>query len=242
MRHRTSIRLALVLLALGGCTTAPEPVSGVDDWKISGSWRVEDVDGKGVMDNANLLLDFDGAGRLSGSTGCNRVSGAYAQEGSTIHFTGLISTRRMCSPALMNQEQSLLASLAAASTMSRDQSGALTLKGAKPYQILMRSEPMPAQSVAAPPAQRMIITPTPDTYLCNGERYLMALEAGVAYVTLPGGELLQLPLMNPGDTADVASPRTFSNGRLTVFAGREPAATVRLAKGRMATEPCERQG
>ena len=101
---------------------------------------------------------------------------------------------------------------------------------------------MPAQSVAAPPAQRMIITPTPDTYLCGGEHYLMALEAGVAYVTLPGGELLQLPLMNPGDTADVASPRTFSNGRLTVFAGREPAATVRLAKGRMAAEPCERQG
>ncbi len=43
-----------------------------------------------------VSLEFESGGRVSGSTGCNRLTGSYTQNGSQLHFSPLATTRMMC--------------------------------------------------------------------------------------------------------------------------------------------------
>ena len=55
---------------------------------------------------------FKTGGNVSGSGGCNRFHGAATIDGNTITFGPLAATRKMCVPALMDQEQKFFAGLA----------------------------------------------------------------------------------------------------------------------------------
>jgi heat shock protein HslJ len=56
-------------------------------------------------------------GTVVGNTGCNNYRGTYKVEGSTIAFSGVAMTRRMCpGPGVMEQESQFLAALAASTT------------------------------------------------------------------------------------------------------------------------------
>lgn len=58
---------------------------------------------------AHITLHLDGQ-RLSGSGGCNAISGQYVVAGSTLTFTGVAATRKACLDG-MEQEQALLNAL-----------------------------------------------------------------------------------------------------------------------------------
>ena len=56
-------------------------------------------------------LDFSGEGRVSGNTGCNRLSGSYRLEGDRLEVVAA-TTKRACLGAGGDAEQKLLAVLA----------------------------------------------------------------------------------------------------------------------------------
>ena len=103
---------ALVLLASFLLMSQTSPAS-----RLEGSrWLLEDLGGKGVLDNVQATLEFSKPGRVSGRGSCNHISGPVTIEGSNIHFGPLISTRMACSPAVNEQEANYLKALENAET------------------------------------------------------------------------------------------------------------------------------
>jgi heat shock protein HslJ len=123
-------------LALAGCAKEVALVKGempvVAGSLEGGPWLVEDLNGGGVIDNARLELTFDpgdqGTSGVSGSSGCNRFSGRWRQNGATIALGPLAGTRMACAPALMELETKFLATLGAVTMVSYDATGAAFLK------------------------------------------------------------------------------------------------------------------
>ena len=82
-------------------------------------WLLEDLGGKGVIDNAQATLEFTAPGRVAGRCSCNRISGPVSVKGSTIRFGPLVSTRMACTPAVNEQEASYLKALGSARKFER---------------------------------------------------------------------------------------------------------------------------
>lgn len=108
-------RLAVLLvitgvgLALHGCESA-RPFERI-------TWQLTELDGAGapaVQERQVAYLYFDDGPpqRVSGSTGCNRLSGSYSLRGSGLKFGPLATTKMACADG-MAQEQAFLAALAA---------------------------------------------------------------------------------------------------------------------------------
>ncbi|MDH0748281.1 META domain-containing protein [Pseudomonas sp. GD03842] len=58
-----------------------------------------------LIDNSHLTMTLGEDGRAYGSGGCNHWFAAYRLEGDAISFGPVGSTRRLCAPALMEQER-----------------------------------------------------------------------------------------------------------------------------------------
>lgn len=115
-------------LAVSGCATNPgaSDTQAVADTQAAGDsqaasealvgtyWKLMTLGGRpvAVADNqreAHLVLGQDG--RVSGSTGCNRLMGSYTLQGDTLTFSQLASTRMACPAEMMALEQAWLTTL-----------------------------------------------------------------------------------------------------------------------------------
>ncbi|MCZ6807716.1 MAG: META domain-containing protein [Deltaproteobacteria bacterium] len=104
-------------------------------------WRIEDIVGRAVIEEAPATLRIEADGRVSGRTGCNLFTGSVQVRADAIQFGPLATTRSICPPALMDQEQRLLNAFEAARAFSIDESGLLHLKGEyEPF--LLRASPV----------------------------------------------------------------------------------------------------
>ncbi len=125
-RHRRVhlLSLAAIMLLAACVEVKPEPEGTGPAVNISGtvchldlagsSWRLEDLAGAGVIDNARASLEFPEPGRVSGSGTCNRFTGTVTLTGGAISFGPLATTRKACPEALMNQESKYLQALGTA--------------------------------------------------------------------------------------------------------------------------------
>jgi heat shock protein HslJ len=88
---------------------AASPPSGA--WVVSAVRRDHDLAPPIV--GTSLTVDFDEAGRASGSAGCNRYTAAYSASDSDLRFSPTASTRMFCAdpPGVMEQEAAFLAAL-----------------------------------------------------------------------------------------------------------------------------------
>jgi putative lipoprotein len=94
---------------LAGCV-APGPSA-----RITGqTWLAEEVGGQGVGPRVQSTLRLDSDGQASGSAGCNRFTAPARLTGDEIHLGPFATTRRLCPPEVMDQEDRYLAALAAA--------------------------------------------------------------------------------------------------------------------------------
>ncbi len=59
-------------------------------------------------------VQFGANGEISGSGGCNRFAGRYAQTGGSLEISGLRTTLMACAPEVMAREGALMAALEAA--------------------------------------------------------------------------------------------------------------------------------
>ena len=90
----------------------------------------------GVVERSRSTISFDQAGRVYGSSGCNQFSGAAEVRGRSMDFGPVATTRRACGPALMVQEDRVLAAFDAVesyrldgpSLLLADGSGAVLLR------------------------------------------------------------------------------------------------------------------
>ena len=96
---------ALFAATLSGC--ASDPVQLENDT----TYRVEWIGERPLIDRSHLTITLGEDGRAYGSAGCNHWFASYRRDGDALRFEQPGATRKLCAPALMEQEQRFLAAL-----------------------------------------------------------------------------------------------------------------------------------
>lgn len=96
---------ALFAATLSGC--ASDPVQLESDK----TYRVEWIGERPLIDRSHLTITLGEDGRAYGSAGCNHWFASYRRDGDTLRFEQPGATRKLCAPALMEQEQRFLEAL-----------------------------------------------------------------------------------------------------------------------------------
>ncbi len=109
--------------------------------RLTGTWVVEDIARRGIIDASRMTLEFDEPGRIAGSAGCNRYTATLAMDDG-LSIGPIAATRRMCPEALMTQEQRFLDALSSVNRYEVDETGALLLsaEGEESPSIIARAE------------------------------------------------------------------------------------------------------
>ncbi|WP_347901500.1 META domain-containing protein [Pseudomonas purpurea] len=101
-------RLALAVMigaGLSGC--AGDPVK----LQQERSYVLEWIGERPLIDNSHLTITLGEDGRAYGTGGCNHWFAPYTLEGQQLSFGKVGRTRKMCAPALMEQEKRFLQAL-----------------------------------------------------------------------------------------------------------------------------------
>jgi heat shock protein HslJ len=130
----------LLALSIAACETiGGEPASGAPSAAalVGTEWLLADLAGTGVVGEVRSTLTFPEAGRVAGHGGCNRFGGEARFVDGSVRFTGLVSTRRACAPAVMDQERRYLAALERVERLATDRGHLLAYPGeaAKPLRF-----------------------------------------------------------------------------------------------------------
>lgn len=94
---------------------------------VEAEWIIEDIAGRGVVDNSHASLIFLPGGRLAGNASCNNLIGHYSADGMSLTLTPVGVTMMACPDALMAQEQKLLGALGTVERYAIDKNDALIL-------------------------------------------------------------------------------------------------------------------
>ncbi len=125
MKKNTKIALPFIALALlSGCssienkdlrTEVPQKTSPVPPQyaqkQLTGTWHIEYIQDKPVIDRSPARLVFQNKSKLSGSASCNNIHASYQKNNNQLSIDKTAITRKMCPEALMEQEQRFLAAL-----------------------------------------------------------------------------------------------------------------------------------
>jgi len=105
-------------LLVAGCGSSSSSSASAD--KLEGTpWVLASGVGIEIPKGVALSATFD-AGRISGSGGCNRYTGAYTVDGDKLDISGVASTQIACAPPLDSVERTYLAALDAVTGWSID--------------------------------------------------------------------------------------------------------------------------
>lgn len=106
---------------LEGCGGSPTRLlQGVD-------WIIEDINGGGIIDGSKVGVVFSSNDRLAGQASCNNYSAEYELTGESLNVGNVITTKKACAPALMEQEQRFLDMLQRVQRFKFNEQGALVL-------------------------------------------------------------------------------------------------------------------
>lgn len=225
MGFRGPVLSIAVVAGLVACAGVEGGASPPEPQALAGEWRVEDLDGRGVLDRVPLTVAF-ADGRVSAFAGCNRISGDFAQAGGRVTVGPLVSTRMACSPALMEQERRLTASLQAAGTLAQAGEGAVRLSGPGGLSLLLRPADVPVRA-------------TPGMALrCGEQDFRIAFREEAAQLTRADGSVSTLPRQS-GQGRDPEAPQVFTDGRITLTREIEGGRAITFAFGRMAPVRCD---
>ncbi|HSC85179.1 MAG TPA: META domain-containing protein [Pseudomonas sp.] len=103
MKH--SPALALLAAGLAGCAADPLQL------EHEKTYQVEWIGALPLIDNSHLTITLGEDGRAYGNAGCNHWFASYTLADDKLSFGPTGSTRKMCAPALMEQEQRFLQAL-----------------------------------------------------------------------------------------------------------------------------------
>jgi heat shock protein HslJ len=110
---------AIVLLACqpfaGSSASGAADKTSPSATRLVGIWMIEQIGERNVIDDNRLRIQFTDTGKVNGHSSCNRFFGEYVYAENKLDIKPLGSTRMMCLPTLMEQEQRLLEQLQGAS-------------------------------------------------------------------------------------------------------------------------------
>ena len=75
------------------------------------TYQVEWIGERPLIDRSHLTITFGEDGRAYGNAGCNHWFAAYSRNDAELNIAQPGATRKMCAPALMEQEQRFLEAL-----------------------------------------------------------------------------------------------------------------------------------
>ena len=114
MRTPTILAVLAAALPLLACATTGAVAGralGDGEWRLVELGGSAAVAGEGPAGAASLRFAAD-SGRVTGSTGCNRLAGPYTVDGESLRFGALVSTRMACvDPARQRQEADFMRAL-----------------------------------------------------------------------------------------------------------------------------------
>jgi len=90
-------------------------------------WGVEDIEGRGVIDNSQTTLAFGADNHLSGRAGCNTYTGSYSVSNDSLTVDNVAVTSKACLAALAHQEAAFLDILNQLQAFRFNENGALLL-------------------------------------------------------------------------------------------------------------------
>lgn len=95
----------LAIALLTGCAAEPLAI------KQDQSYVLEWIGERPLIDNSHLTMTLGADGRAYGTAGCNHWFAPYTLDGDRVSFGAVGNTRKLCAPALMEQEQRFLMAL-----------------------------------------------------------------------------------------------------------------------------------
>lgn len=104
------------------------------------AWRITALGDATLIEPERLSLNFLDAGRVAGSSGCNRIVGGFSLTGEGLHFGPMASTMMACPDPLMEQERRMLDALEQVVAFDMDKSGALRLLGEDHSTVLIEAK------------------------------------------------------------------------------------------------------
>ena len=102
---KRAVILGMLGAGLYGC--AGEQVQLQQDHSYVLEWIGE----RPLIDNSHLTITLGDDGRAYGNGGCNHWFAPYTLDGENLSFGKVGSTRKLCAPALMEQEKRFLQAL-----------------------------------------------------------------------------------------------------------------------------------
>jgi heat shock protein HslJ len=99
------VAISTTLVACNSSSALPAPET------LSGSWLVNSINGKPAIAKSSAKLKFTQETMLSGSASCNNISTSYSSKNNAISIGAIVATRKMCMPAVMDQEAMFLQAL-----------------------------------------------------------------------------------------------------------------------------------
>ncbi|WP_076416198.1 META domain-containing protein [Shewanella sp. UCD-KL12] len=112
-----SFLIATSLFGLAACQSTVNEPPKEQQIALTGTWQIEAIAGKAVIDYSPAQLIFSEDGKLSGNNSCNNFFGSYIVEGSSISLTPAGSTMKACVDALMAQEQQVMTNMPEVSSL-----------------------------------------------------------------------------------------------------------------------------
>lgn len=104
---KKNLLLCCLTAALSACSSWSGP-----QLSSAQHYQVEWIGERPLIDRSMLSFSLIDAQRATGLAGCNRWTASYQLKGKQLSLQNIASTRKMCVPALMEQEQRYLAALA----------------------------------------------------------------------------------------------------------------------------------
>ena len=105
---------------LNGCAGDPAML-------LAGDWTVTSLAAAPIPAGTDVALSFRN-GQVTGSSGCNRLSGSYGLTGEGLAFSGIATTRMACPTPQMETEQAVLSALASITRFDIADDGQLLLQ------------------------------------------------------------------------------------------------------------------
>ncbi len=109
--HKIFVTLAFGLLASGCASLTYGPDSAQHELQQNQQYIVEWIGERPLIDRSHLSMQLNDAHKAGGFAGCNNWFASYRQQQDRLEFANIATTRKICAPALMEQEQRYLEAL-----------------------------------------------------------------------------------------------------------------------------------
>ncbi|MFD1260779.1 META domain-containing protein [Entomomonas asaccharolytica] len=104
--------LLLLMITMSSCSSIQKNQVSLTSLKLQTSYQVEWIGERPLMDYSYLNIILDQDNKAYGLAGCNYWSTNYQLHGNKLTFDSPINvTKKVCTPALMEQEQRFLDTL-----------------------------------------------------------------------------------------------------------------------------------